>query len=770
MMRAVRSALGLWSPCVLLAACIWQSPMVETRPLEPQQAIPTPPRDGAPVGGDASPGAGRAAGAEANPRPESLAETAPQNTIGGVDAPRAAASNEAPSPATPAAPSSPTARIVEPWRLPPTKVVPIHGLSLVFPEKVPAATGVSAHLCLTLPVGSKVVSPGLAELGAAVACDLRLPRRVGGSLRGALARLGASLDAHVTSGATTFTVTCAPERWRQALATLAENLALPVEPDVPAEAFEAVRTAVAQRLARDATVDPLLTVVGRVCQTSSLAPAELVSDVTVRTAAEVGVLQRTRYRAAGALLTLWLPGVPSAGIGAAAETALSPWLDHAVQVVPDSFVALPPLESGVFWAPRDGAVEVALVWPALPVEQALAAEMAVLYECLSHDGMGGRLGIAIEALVGRDVLFERAASRQLDHVVLRARANGPVVMPLWEALSEVLNSFRLKPPSGEELREAAARARARWLERLALPHEWARQVAWLVYHRASPDALAEILDRLAAPERLDIVRAIPNFVSATLSLAVVGGDPPADIAKRVQLLGEVSLTAERAQRVLPSAERAAAEASARLSLARAVSAAGGEAALRAVRGYRETTLLHSDVGPACSQDTEFLAPGQLRETRRVLTSEIVTEIASGRGVERCGAEQVVLPVDEVKVRLDQAARHPLFLLARWVRGEIAFRQVSVRLVDGREYVVLEEVTELRDPLRITLDTGSNLLRSIEVRTWQPESGPTVLTEEFGDYRPVKGGLRVPFFRSRTTDDADLPLRIQLGAFSVDQAR
>lgn len=776
-MTRLAAALSVGGVALLTAACLWQDPFVETQAVDPRLAVTPPPRDQA-GNRAASPVAG-VPRAEANPRPESLPDAAPQATVTGAAdpppregvVPPAEPAPGVPAPVaneTPTTPAQP--RLPEQWRMPPTKVVPIHGLSVVFPAVVPAAAGMPAHLCLTLPVGSRVVSPGLAELGAAVASDLRLPRRVGGSLRGALARLGASLETSVAPGATTFSITCAPEAWKQALATLAENLAQPVEPDVPMDAFDAVRTALALRLARAASADPLLSVVGRVCQTSALAPAELVSDVSQRTAAEVGVLQRTRYRAAGALLTLWLPGVPSTGIGAAAETALSPWLDHAVQVVPESFVASPPLESGVFWAPRDGAVEVALVWPALPVEQALAAEMAVLYECLSHDGMGGRLGIAIEALVGRDVLFDRAASRALDHVVLRARANGPVVMPLYEALSEVLNSFRLKPPAGEEVREAASRARARWLERLASPHEWSRLVAWLTYHRASPDVLAEILDRLSAPEQLEIVRAIPNFVGATLSLAVVGGEPPAEAAKRVQVLSDVSVATERVQRVVPAADRAAAEARAKQRLELAVAAAGGEAVLRAVTGYREVALLRSDVGPPCHAEVEFDASGKLRELRHILTSEIVTEIAAGSGLERCGAEQVPLPVDEVKARLDQAAQHPLMLLARWVRQEIVFRQVAVRLVDGREYAVLEEVTELRDPLRVVIDTGSHLVRSLEARTWLPESGATLVTEEFGDYRPVKGGLRAPFSRSRTTDDADLPLRIQVESFAAHPAR
>lgn len=771
--RATRGAWtrGVWLGGLLafgMASCLWNSPFIETQSVPAEQPVATPPRGVPDPAGLAAPGG---TALEANPRLEQSAAAAPVAPTG--------AASEATPPAVEAAPPVEAGTEPEParsdpvgtgWRLPQAKVVPIHGLTLVFPESVPTHAGAVALVQLTVPVGSQVVSPGLAELGAAVTAELRLPRRPGGSLRGALAQLGASLDVLVGPGSTTFEIACPPSAWRPVLAVLAENLAQPIDPDVPGEAFDLVRTGLAQRIAVIANSDPLLAVVGRVCRASSLAPAELVSEVSQRTAAEVGVLQRTRYRAAGAMLALWLPGVPSASIGAATEASLSPWLDHNVAAPPESFVASPPLESGVFWAPRDGGVEVALVLPSLPLEQDLAAEMAVLYECLTHDGLGGRLGYAIEALVGRDVLFEQVTARDTDHVVLRARANGAVVLPLWEAISEVMNSFRLQPPNGEELREAAARARVRLLDRLAKPAEWSRMMSWLVYHRASPGALAAVLERLAAPDRLDIVRAVPTFVGATLSLAVVGGAPPAESVRRVQVLTDVAASAERTQRVLPAAERVAAETAARQFLEDAVSMAGGAAQLAAVTGYTEVARAETGIGPACSLDVSFAEPAKLREVRQILATKIETTIDNGAGVDRVGTEEVALSLDEVKSRVDGAARHPLTLLARCARGQVQFRQVALRLVDGREYAVLEEVSDLRDPMRVVIDTGSHLIRTIESRTWHPESGSTVLLEEFSDYRPVKGGFRVPFMRLRTADDPDAPVRVRTESFEVATRR
>src|SRR5690606_40608098 len=79
-----------------------------------------------------------------------------------------------------------------------------HGLLVVTPRLVPAEPGAPGIVRLTLPVGSRAGRAGLAELAAEVVAELRVPTRAGGSLRGALQRIGAHLDVVVTASCTAF--------------------------------------------------------------------------------------------------------------------------------------------------------------------------------------------------------------------------------------------------------------------------------------------------------------------------------------------------------------------------------------------------------------------------------------------------------------------------------------------------------------------------------------------------------------------------------------
>jgi hypothetical protein len=401
--------------------------------------------------------------------------------------------------------------------------------------------------------------------------------------------------------------------------------------------------------------------------------------------------------------------------------------------------------------------------PQPALDQPLAAELLVLHECLTQEGLGGRLGAAIETLVGRDVSFEVLPAGETDQVVLLARAQDEVVVPLWEAVSQVLNSFRLRPPSETELREAAARARLRLLEQATNPADWLRLLSRLAYRGVPPATFTRVLRRLTTPGQLDIAAALPVFATASLALAVVGGEPPAESSRLVQLVTGVLLPEARAERSLPPDAGVDAVAEADALLRHVVAALGGETALKLLRGYRERVVSETGVGPPVETESVLRLDDRLRQTTRVLATTIETRIEGSGGIETCGAHEVPLPVDEARGRLAAAARHPAVVLARWCRGEVRFRRLALRMAGDRELAVLEEVTERQDPLRLSVDTGSFLVRAIEVRTWNPETGSGTVRDELSDYRTVKR-LRVPFLRTRIVDDSGPPLQIRTLAF------
>lgn len=749
-MKGPRFALAMVAAAGLLAhACLWRDVVLESGPRTSERPADAPAGEGAEV--PVEPGR-EAAPREAAPREDAERAEAPRDpTAGGGAAPEPAAGGDA----VPEA---------DDWS-PGGNVTPIGGMLIVTPHQAHAQAGAPGVLRLTIPVGTRAGKTGLAELAAEAVAELRTPERPGGSLRGDLARLGAALEVNVEASTTTFDVTFPAEHYREVLAALASSLAKPLDPELMAGAFDRLRVDLAARLGRGWLRAPLLAMVERMRAGRSHALAEVVSQIPLRTAGEVAVFQRAHYRATGSVLALWVPDIPPTDLALGAVGVMPPWLDLGREGGVLPMLVPPPPQEGVYWAPREGAVELGIFVPQFGLDHPLAAEMLVLEECLTLDGLGGRLGAAIEGLVERDVSFDVLPPGDTDHLVLLARANDAIVVPLWEALTQVANSFRLRPPVEAEIRAAAARARLRLQEQLGKPREWVRTVSRMAFRRAAPDVLETVLARLAPPTRLDVAAAIPQFVQRPLALAVVGGQPPVESSRLVQLVDDSVLPGAKVERLLPAAELAQSRADAEKQLARAVEALGGRAALRELLGYHEIASSVSGRGPVIETDTRFTMPDRLRQTTRILATTIETELTAEGGSETSGSQQFPIAVPEARARLAAAARHPLTILARWVRGEVAFRKVGLRLVAGREHAVLEEIAEGAESMRLTIDTGSNLVRGLETRTWDPQIGALVVREEFSDYRNVGGALRAPFYRTRAMDEGEPWERVRTSSFA-----
>jgi hypothetical protein len=183
-----------------------------------------------------------------------------------------------------------------------------------------------------------------------------------------------------------------------------------------------------------------------------------------------------------------------------------------------------------------------------------------------------------------------------------------------------------------------------------------------------------------------------------------------------------------------------------------VQRAGGER-LRRLLGFQGTLETRASSAPGMNVEETFAwhRDGTLQRTRRLLGTLVETSLTETKWIERAGDREIELSPADRTYSLRQIERHPLALLAAAVRGEIRFRMVATRKVADRELVVLEAESSRFDRLRIHVDSGSDLVRTVEAWETTPEGVPQHVEESWSDYRSLDN-LRVPFFKSVTTDD------------------
>jgi hypothetical protein len=228
---------------------------------------------------------------------------------------------------------------------------------------------------------------------------------------------------------------------------------------------------------------------------------------------------------------------------------------------------------------------------------------------------------------------------------------------------------------------------------------------------------------------------------------VVGSSPPADAADAV-----VTVTPEQVNTIeeeVPADLEGQVEAARPfLTAARITLNVPDE-----LGGFSTRRRVSTDDGVFVDETVWFRTPNRLRRVRRVLSSTIETVVGPEGGVETAdGTETVELDQVEAERLLERARRHPLMLITAHANGNARFRLVSRRRQGDRDVGVLELVDPTRDRLRITIDAGSGLIRSVESTEWRPDLGTRVqVTEAYSDYRRV-GRMRAPFFCVRTIDD------------------
>ncbi len=712
------------------AACVWRDAVYDTR-LTPS--------------GDAPVDAARTTGSSTSPaQPSAGTVPAPGPGPGGPNVPRGADGVPLPRPA---------------YSAPSVTPVPLLGMLILATEAPPASA--VATLRLSLPVGGASGAVGLAALTAEVVAELAPPSLPGGSLRRALELQGASLTISVTAETTAFEVVLPVANLGPVLGALGERLALRIDPEVTGTAVGGLRQGLARRLAEARLRAPLPTLLAT--NEAERDAARTVSELNLRTAHEVALFHRARYRAAGALLALWVPGKPTAEQVLAVRDGLLPWLDPLTPAYkPVELVESAPVPAGR-WIERDSEPQVALSLPMPGIGHPFAAELMALRECFSHEGVGGRLDTATQALVGRSVGFDPIGDAP-DDCVLGTSASADLVIPLWQVAARAQASMLSQPPSKAELAVAAARARLRLLGGCAEPSAWLRRITELVHRRGTLDSITDCLARLESPERLRVTDALATFAAIPLALTAVGKLPSTTLPANVVRVPEMALPQEGADNLLPPAETAERERAAAPYVARAIAALGGEDSLRNLRGYHTVVQSDAGEGPTCETTTELLPTGELRETRKILATTIETVITRNAGQEVASGQRIELTLDEIRMRQAAAARHPLLLLARALRGELRLRLVSLRAVGDREFAVLEADDERSARLRLSIDTGNGLLRVVELREWNQEAGLQTTVDEYEDYRTVAGGRRTPFFKTRALGDDRARLRTSTVSF------
>lgn len=612
-----------------------------------------------------------------------------------------------------------------------------------------------ALLRLTLPVGSRSDQTGVAELAAWAVAEIPAPGDHRPALRRSIEEGAGSLRIRVGAQHTSFELTVARKSWAAALEQLIAAIRTAVASEDQTERLRRSQV-VAER--RRLSAADLATAI-EILWTTGAAPERYLTELEDRTAAEVEAFRNARYRPAGAVLALWIPGqAPGAVLDAAGE-ALTAWSSDAEAGSPTPLTEIPlprspegprpdpealkPAANSIVWAADDGdTCRFALVLPLPPASAPGTLGTLAQLECVTMEGVGGRLERAgadrLEAGIHDDVGIHR--------LVLMGEGSPARALETWKALTTTLATLTEQPPRGSELHTALDRLRLRLLARHDDPWGWLDLATQRGLLGAEATDLTQQLEQIEKMMALDPDPAVKPPGPAVM--VVVGGRPPAEAGADVTAARPF---ADAAGAEAPDESAAQIEAASE-PLAAAVRALGGKVRLSQLRGLAAALTRRSSDGAAVAETIWFAAPDGLRAVRQILATTIETVIGPRQSYERVGEKKLQLTHAETELILDRVARHPLMLMAAQARGEVEFRLVSTRRVGDREMAVLERVDPERERLRILVDTGSGLIRTVETRERRVDLGARVhVTERYDDYRPL-AGIRVPF-RCITTIDS-----------------
>jgi hypothetical protein len=496
---------------------------------------------------------------------------------------------------------------------------------------------------------------------------------------------------------------------------------------------------------------PFETLVRRLLAEPTTTPTEFLARTQEATLEDIRSGWRLLSQPTGAALAITVPGGEKPEVvHAGAKLAFSAWSS----LVRPRATRPPDLLPPVVWAQGNDVPRGAFVLLRPEIGDKLDVELLVLLECLSHKGLGGRLGKAFERLLGSGPpLTSEAVSVGSRTIALLHAATTPEQAVTWPgAMRSALESLVRERPDGDELVAAAGRVRLALVEQCADPKAWAAGATARTQERRKDDALARAITRLEDPLSLSLAAALPELPSHLLTLLVHGGTPPAE--SKVMLL-EQPLPPERVASSIDS-DQAEREQAAKPFLELAIVALGGRDLLSRIQGYVGSCDVSAGNAMVASDQVWYRGDAHVRRIRKVLATTIELTVTASEGSEASGDQQVTLAAEEAAQHLHRASRHPLALVTAWLHGKARFKLVSVREIEGREMAILELIDPTRERLRVQVDAQSGLIRQVETREVSPGMGRVQVVEKLSDYRAHKG-LRSPFHMLTIVGSAPEPI-------------
>jgi hypothetical protein len=411
------------------------------------------------------------------------------------------------------------------------------------------------------------------------------------------------------------------------------------------------------------------------------------------------------------------------------------------------------LQAGVFWSPSLPA-ELCRASVILPLPEVLrpdAADLFVLHNCITLDGIGGRLeklqrdrGLGHVRWRCRFVQFPETAA-----LALTTETTPREALLLWQCVEDARRSLSQLPPTAEELdlalRSAALSMQLGATDAAAELRNRAARLLRQLPPRGTEDRLAA----LARPGTLDTAATTKAYLELPAAMVVFGGAIPesASTVRRFDLVPPGAYARLTAASAPPQAAAAAAVP----WLDPAMEAVGGRHLLQRMLGYEAEAKLTVVDSPPTTERLRYQRNGSIERTRELLGSTIETKVDGKSATERLGDKEAALSTRETTLLRRELERHPLALLAAHARGELVFRPVAQRNVGDRDLMVLEAVTDRFDRLRVQVDTISHLIRVVEVWETSTDGAVVHVQDAWSDYRGA-GGLRAPFRRITELDD------------------
>ena len=612
----------------------------------------------------------------------------------------------------------------------------------------------------------------------------------GQSVRQLVENLGGSLDVEIRPTGLWFWLSIRAESFEQVLPVLAG-----------AFAGETVSSASVRTAARDAIHDiatarrrdPVRFLYNRALEGRLFGVEQQISALRDLSAVEVELTVDQVIRPGA--MRLGIAASPLAfkrGVPQLLEQHMRVWLASIAGNAAPRVPGPAALEGLIYARPGSGTDAVVLSVPVFPVGTGnfgVAAMLTTVEWLVGADGnslLHAELNARIPNLPpwSPRIVNHNGASWLVVHLALPA-TDAPAVQEAWDATLATAKRSALGPASEARVR-ASYRANLRLLDKISSSDGQLRDALadWRMLRPQSPlDTNTLILAALAQPGRLPIADAVEALSSFPVSVLAIAGAPESP------RLNELPSSFDDASeldgvRIRPGTEiiRATAKVRGRAAtdlLRKAFEAHGGFHEVRSFNAFHDRATTRTGRGPTMTEERWLGHDGRFRRVRVVLQTRIETVVdANGRGVDYISGERFPLEPDDVASIRAELDRHPLRLLASMARSteaELAeWRLIAQREEGGRRLLIIERRDEDGETwTRVGLDASSKLLRRIETRSLNPETGGLVDTrEDFRDWR-ASPGVRAPFYRStfveptrgRTTvwdlfeatvpDDADL---------------